>query len=1784
MTITTTGNSRIGGTSLHIVINPKATYLRTNADPAAVNATAINLSALGIAAGDVLALEATGDYDADGAGAVFGDTSGDVSAVFSSSSTLGASTLVNRVTGAVSAANPIFGGTMPSVTTLSTGVGNFTTDISQDFALGRAYDGDTTVTQVPTGAGFLFLSARDSFFGDNTDPDGDFGINIYRPMVVGLAGVGTLAITGGTEYRDAVSVGVGAGSNGTLTIQSAAVLNIGGAATPDGAYAVNGQFIVGQTGTGSATISGGSVVTVTANGDNNNIVLIGYDAGFTGSVSVSGSGSKLVTQGPKDEIIVGKRGAGALNVTLGGAVEGQRMFVGDNPTGTGTVVVDGVGSRITMVSPSAYDPSQYQARIDVGRSGSGTMTIRNNATLSMTGARAELLAGSGEGVGAFGPTGVVNIQSGAVVTINHGTDASAGYGTVQAGRDQFGTGTINVNGAGSKLVSLGNHDEILIGNEGLGTLNVSTGGEVSAGRMFIGANSTGAGTVLVTGAGSKLTISGPAIFDPVDRNPGLWVGGSGTGTMTLSNGAVANITGDRAEVFVGDAYGVGAPGETGTLNIASGAVMTINHGTSSYYHNALQIGNQQFGNGTVTVSGAGSKIVTLGNNDRIAVGNRGTGVLNVLSGGEINGQKVSIGNDKGSTGTLLADGLNTKIVLTSGAVFDPAQERADFYVGDRGTGAATIRNNATLDLSGARVELTVGAGWDGDAAIGTMNIQSGAKVTVDHGTADPFWNVILGGGANATGTLTVTGIGTELISKGIDNQITVGAGGKGTLNVTAGGVVRGWAVNLANDSGSNGTINVTGAGSKLILSNDQHAGGGDGAVYGGNLVMGRNGGTTSALNVSAGGVVEIRNTGTEDNPALVIGRAVGSTAVATVTGLNSAINVTQTGASAPNAGGAFLLVGRYGDGTLEVNSNAQVNVTGTGTYAGIRISRGHENNLALPQVAQSEMRILSGADVNINSTGDNFGAYMVMATRNNANALLTISGTGSTLNINGNATGNTAFETAQFGIGNSGLAVANISSGADVTIDGGDDSHPVLVVGRNGLANGALNLSGVGTSLSILTTNTAVNGGGLIMVGRFAGSQGTISITNGAQLINDLGSTNSASVVGASGAFGAYGVSQGTVVADGNGNASTLLDAGQLLIVGGQHNNGPSTLAGVDFFTGGKGSVAALDSAIVRANIIAVGVGGTISGNSTFDGAVTVNAGGHIAPGASPGILTITGALDVVQGVFDMEVNGLTAGTQHDQVKVNGAVTLADANFNIIAGAGFNFADGNRVTLIDGVPSLTLSNINLIDVTISGEPANLGWQIADEGSDLVFEALNNGTGAAVVEFGAASGIAATATIADGNGTGTGGRFNGVKFALATGLDGTAAGDVFTVSGTTDVILRGLGGDDKLTGGLGNDTLQGGDLNDILVGGGGNDLLDGGLGNDSMTGGAGDDTYILGIANDSTVEAVGGGTDLVKASVTHALRTNVENLELTGTANINGTGNALANDIKGNSGSNILNGLGGDDIMTGLAGNDTYYVDNLGDTMSEAFNAGIDIVRSSVDWVLGSDIEKLYLLGTAANATGNGLSNFIYGNASNNLIDGGASADRSYGGNGNDIYIVDSAGDLIFETSAAGGTADEVRSSVNHTLSTNVEILLLTGAANINGTGNSAINTVTGNTGNNFIDGKAGNDTLAGGGGNDQFLFTTAIGPTNTDTITDFDVATDTIRLDDLIFAGLSLGTLTSAQFVIGAAAADASDRIIYNSGTGALLFDADGLGGLAAKQFAIVSTGLAMTNTDFFVF
>ncbi|MER8871771.1 calcium-binding protein [Mesorhizobium sp. M0814] len=390
-------------------------------------------------------------------------------------------------------------------------------------------------------------------------------------------------------------------------------------------------------------------------------------------------------------------------------------------------------------------------------------------------------------------------------------------------------------------------------------------------------------------------------------------------------------------------------------------------------------------------------------------------------------------------------------------------------------------------------------------------------------------------------------------------------------------------------------------------------------------------------------------------------------------------------------------------------------------------------------------------------------------------------------------------------------------------------------------------------------------------------------------------------------------------------------------------------------------------------------------------------------------------------------------------------------------------------------------------------------------------------------------------------------------------------------------------------------LNGNEFAQTIQGNAGSNSINGGGGADSMSGYGGNDTYYVDNAGDKVYEAAGGGSDRVFTSVSHALSagSQIEILATnpSGTTAINLTGNEFAQSIGGNAGANVINGGPGADTMVGYGGSDTYYVDNGGDKVNEAVGGGSDKVLASVSHALlaGSEIELLATSNpsatTAINLNGNGFAQMIQGNAGANFINGGGGADTMVGYGGNDTYYVDNAGDRVHET--VGGGYDRVFASMSHTLTTGSQIEVLAtnpaGTTAINLTGNELAQNIGGNAGANVINGRGGADILAGYGGNDAFVFNSALGAGNIDRVTDFDKLQDKIHLDDAVFAGLKLGGLSSDAFFAGTAAHDSSDHIIYNSSTGALSFDSDGIGGAAQTQFATLSPGLSITAGSFFV-
>jgi len=347
-----------------------------------------------------------------------------------------------------------------------------------------------------------------------------------------------------------------------------------------------------------------------------------------------------------------------------------------------------------------------------------------------------------------------------------------------------------------------------------------------------------------------------------------------------------------------------------------------------------------------------------------------------------------------------------------------------------------------------------------------------------------------------------------------------------------------------------------------------------------------------------------------------------------------------------------------------------------------------------------------------------------------------------------------------------------------------------------------------------------------------------------------------------------------------------------------------------------------------------------------------------------------------------------------------------------------------------------------------------------------------------------------------------------------GIDTVRSQSTLTLAANLEILILEPGfGNINGTGNQLNNTIIGNEGVNSLSGGEGDDFLDGGTGIDSFTGGLGNDTFVVDNSTETVVEAVGEGIDEVRSSVTYTLGANLEDLILTGTNAINGTGNNLSNVIEGNIANNVLDGRGGADTMRGGLGDDTYFVDNINDIIEELEDEGVDQVFSTISYTLSDFVENLTLTGITGNenlvGTGNNRRNTIIGNngdnqllglggndvlvgsGGNDLLDGGTGDDVMEGGAGNDTYIVTSTGDILIEQLGEG--TDLVIASESYILGANLENLTLTGATgneDLNGTGNELNNIIIGNNGNNRLDGGLGGvDRLRGGLGDDTYVVT-----------------------------------------------------------------------------------------------
>lgn len=599
-----------------------------------------------------------------------------------------------------------------------------------------------------------------------------------------------------------------------------------------------------------------------------------------------------------------------------------------------------------------------------------------------------------------------------------------------------------------------------------------------------------------------------------------------------------------------------------------------------------------------------------------------------------------------------------------------------------------------------------------------------------------------------------------------------------------------------------------------------------------------------------------------------------------------------------------------------------------------------------------------------------------------------------------------------------------------------------ITVGSTGIVRATLNGIFLGDDL-----NTVINNGQI---------SGSLTIPDNAAIWLD-GSDNHIFNNGVlSGYYGIRG--SGDL---GNGNLNHIVNAGKI-----EAADTGILLSGISGLAASATATPDDPYGVFNSGTILAGVAGIVvdlSGNVTNSGLIQAGAFG-VTFGSSDSFLSNTGTIAAQTAVF----GSFDRDTLLNQGTIQGDILLNE---------GDDFYDGRTGTVTD-----------VVDMGIGDDIAYGGSGIetlaGGEGKDSLFG--NGGDDSLVGGLGIDH-------LDGGEG--------------ADQMAGGAGDDTYVVDDVNDVVIEAAGaaeGTDlirssisyRLGANLENLWLSGeanldgtgNELANRIIGNTGKNVLDGGAGADELIGGKGDDTYIVDDVNDAVIELADEGADTVRASVSHTLARNVESLVLTGSGDIDGTGNELANTIFGNAGRNLLDGREGADQLAGGEGDDAYVVDHEGDLVVERAGEGADTVHASVSYALGAHVENLTLNGSSGDISGigNELANRLTGNDGNNLLDGGAGADRLAGGLGNDTYIVDDVNDAVSEVLDAG--IDTVRASVSHTLADEVENLVLTGTGNNDGAGNYLANAITGNGGNNRIAGGGGDDLLDGGTGQDTALF------------------------------------------------------------------------------------------------
>lgn len=701
---------------------------------------------------------------------------------------------------------------------------------------------------------------------------------------------------------------------GLAPLAQAAIITLGDVAPDPGGGVVSGVLTVGPStgGTGSVTVEGGSGLTV------GNLGIANNSPSGNGTVVVRGAGSTLRnTHTSPGSMNIGGTGIGRLHVLDGAAVTFDARIT-DCASGCSTFVTNGAGSTGEMLI-------------------SGVGSLFDSRTAVVVGHRSVFtVATDGFDYGTRGGTsnGTLRVEAGGTGRSNSMTIGSPGTGNGRTAAEQA-NGIAVIDGTGSSWTltreasSGGDLAALFIssGSQTRGDMTVSGGGLLrldgsTAPDSFFGISmgsggSTSSGRLAVTGAASRVLMTGGTGFMNIGNSVG------GTGVVEVTSGGVIEGSGDRGLTSIN----VGRRGGDGTLSVSgadaagnASSLLIAGRGAAGTAPALLNVGRFESGaasRGTVEVRAGGqiridasadaTTTATSTSLPGLLLGHAGSGAVGAMT---IDGRNAVTGDASrvsilGGTGMnpLIAvgrDGGTGSLTISGGAQFVVTSNHESAPTAPGGTGYAT-GEGVFLQIGRRNVAGT-------EASEGTVTVTGAGSALVFSGIGDSI--VQLGTGANARGTLNVSAGGSVTA-----NAITLGGSaaspsGRGTLNIDggtvhAGGVMRGGpapgqggGVSIGR-FGADGEAHLTG-GARLLI---------DAAVPGPALVIGgsRNpgaGGGAGLLTVSGASFVEVSGAGGLIGVGWASGDAGRGIGDLSVTGLGSRVAATGAGAQIVIAGDA----------------------------------------------------------------------------------------------------------------------------------------------------------------------------------------------------------------------------------------------------------------------------------------------------------------------------------------------------------------------------------------------------------------------------------------------------------------------------------------------------------------------------------------------------------------------------------------------------------------------------------------------------------------------------------------------------------------------------------------------------------------------------------------------------------------------------------------------------------------------------------------------------------------